>query len=185
MSRLDDFMELLTGEFDNTRQLRELENEGVADFPFARHKNTVCNDKIDNLPRGFGGVFLVEESSYTTGSYTRNSAHLFLFTQEGEGVKLTAYEIPGDGTKTDFSYARMGRVDYAALKVADSFTPAVFTLEGDTWQGGSVSRFSPVGRFTLHERFSAEMLEVSETMELNGRRTFGYDQPIQYRRITR
>ena len=42
--------------------------------------------------------------------------------------------------------------------------------------------FSPVLKFTLFERFSPEVLEVSETMEMNGRRTFGYDQPILYRR---
>ena len=36
--------------------------------------------------------------------------------------------------------------------------------------------------FKLFERFSDELLEVSEVMEMNGKRTFGYDQPILYRR---
>ena len=43
--------------------------------------------------------------------------------------------------------------------------------------------FTPVLKFKLFERFSEEMLEVSETMEMNGKRTFGYDEPIIYRRI--
>ena len=43
--------------------------------------------------------------------------------------------------------------------------------------------FSPVLKFTLFERFSAEWLEVSESMEVNGKRTFGYDEPIIYKRI--
>ena len=43
-------------------------------------------------------------------------------------------------------------------------------------------RFTPALKFTLFERFSSEMLEVSETMEMNGKRTFGYDVPILYRR---
>ena len=35
--------------------------------------------------------------------------------------------------------------------------------------------FSPVLKFTLFERFSEEYLEVSEIMEVNGKKTFGYD----------
>ena len=42
--------------------------------------------------------------------------------------------------------------------------------------------FTPALKFTLFERFSSEGLEVSETMEMNGKRTFGYDVPILYRR---
>ena len=43
--------------------------------------------------------------------------------------------------------------------------------------------FTPVLKFTLFERFSPEALEVSEQMEMNGRRTFGYDEPILYKRV--
>ena len=45
--------------------------------------------------------------------------------------------------------------------------------------------FSPVLKFTLWERFSEEGLEVTETMEVNGKRTFGYDVPILYRKEDR
>ena len=50
------------------------------------------------------------------------------------------------------------------------------------WEGGSVSMFSPVLKFTLFERFSSQCLEVSESMEVNGKKTFGYDEPILYKR---
>ena len=50
------------------------------------------------------------------------------------------------------------------------------------WEGGSESMFTPTLKFKLFERFSDELLEVSEVMEMNGKRTFGYDQPILYRR---
>lgn len=43
--------------------------------------------------------------------------------------------------------------------------------------------FTPVMKFTLFERFSEEVLEVTETIEVNGKRTFGYDLPLEYRRI--
>ncbi len=38
------------------------------------------------------------------------------------------------------------------------------------------------GHFDNRERFSEDCLEVSESMEMNGKRTFGYDDPIIYRR---
>ena len=49
-------------------------------------------------------------------------------------------------------------------------------------RGAASGMFSPVLKFTLYERFSQESLEVAETMEVNGKRTFGYDVPIVYRR---
>ena len=30
-------------------------------YPYAQHVNTVCNDKIKNLPADFKGMFIVEE----------------------------------------------------------------------------------------------------------------------------
>ncbi len=47
----------------------------------------------------------------------------------------------------------------------------------------SVSQFTPVMTFRLWERFSEACLEVSESMEVNGKRTFGYDVPIIYKRV--
>lgn len=182
MTELQEFVALLSGEFDNSRQLRELEEEGISDFPAAQHTGTVCNEKIQGLPEGFGGIFLLEESRYTTGGYTRASAHLFLFTQEGESIRLTSYELPRGSDKSSFSYANIGPVQYQELKTSEKFTPAYYTRRGQVWEGGSVSVFSPVLKFTLAQRIGPEGLEVSETMEMNGRRTFGWDRPILYRR---
>lgn len=182
MTELQEFVALLSGEFDNSRQLRELEEEGISDFPAAQHTGTVCNEKIQGLPEGFGGIFLLEESRYTTGGYTRASAHLFLFTQEGENIRLTSYELPQGSDKSSFSYVNMGPVQYQDLKTSEKFTPAYYTRRGQVWEGGSVSMFSPVLKFTLAQRIGPEGLEMSETMEMNGRRTFGWDRPILYRR---
>ena len=49
-------------------------------------------------------------------------------------------------------------------------------------EGGSTSQFTPVMMFKLWEKFSDSCLEVSESMEINGKRTFGYDEPIIYKR---
>ena len=183
MNPLQEFVALLAGHFDNMAQYRQMQAQGEEGFPYARHVNTVCNDKILCLPPDFPGIFMVEESYYTTGANTHASPHLFLFTQEEGGIQLTSYDIPEGYDKNTFTYEQMGQVDFASLKPSGKFTPALYVKKGDTWEGGSVSMFSPVLKFTLFERFSPQQLEVSETMEVNGKRTFGYDQPIIYRRV--
>lgn len=182
MEQLRELVALLTGHFDNKAQFEEKEQAGEA-FPYARHVNSVCNEKISNLPDGFEGLFVVEESYYTQNGSTHASPHLFLFTQEGEDVKLTSYEIPQGYDKDTFTYDQLGEVDYNQLKVSEKFTPALYRKVDGVWEGGSVSMFSPVLKFNLFERFSPEVLEVTESMEVNGKRTFGYDEPILYRRM--
>lgn len=183
MNRLKDFMEILTGSFNNAEQYNRLKNDG-ADFPFAEHINTACNDKIRNLPEDFQGEFLVEESYYTTSRGKHASSHLFLFTQEPAGIRLTSYDIPEGFDKTTFTYDKLTEMDFHTLKPSSKFTPALYEWKDGVWEGGSVSMFSPVLKFTLFERFSPEWLEVSESMEVNGKRTLGYDVPILYKRIS-
>lgn len=182
LDALRDFTDILTGRFDNREQFERLQAAGVKDFPFAEHVNTVCNDKIDGLPENFQGFFMVEESYYTVGEVTRPMPHLFLFTMEGDGVKLTSWELPEGYDKSTFTAESLGRVAYSGLKESKKFTPAIYKFKDGLWEGGSVSMFSPVLKFTLFERFSQNCLEVSESMEVNGKRTFGYDEPIIYKR---
>ena len=182
MSGLDDFIKLLTGNFNNEQQYEQMKADN-REFPYAEHVNTPCNDRINGLPEGFAGVFMVEESYYGSGEKVHASPHLFLFTKEQEGIKLTSYEIPEGCDKNTFTYMNMPVVEYSSLKPSEKFTPAIYRLQGNVWEGGSTSMFSPVLKFTLFERFSPDFLEVSETMEINGRRTFGYDDPIIYKRI--
>ena len=73
-------------------------------------------------------------------------------------------------------------MNYEELKVSSKFTPALYQYHDGVWEGGSESMFTPVLKFTLHETFSADRLEVSESMEMNGKRTFGFDDPIIYKR---
>lgn len=127
--KTEEFVKLMTGHFDN-----------------AQHVNTVCNDKINNIPEDFHGIFIVED-------------------------------------KNTFSYDSMKNVDYGNLKKSEKFTPTLYHENGGVWEGGSTSRFSPVMTFKLWEKFSNSCLEVSESMEVNGKRTFGYDAPIIYKRV--
>ena len=181
MSKLNEFLALLAGRFNNAGQFRAKQESGQT-FPYAEHVNTLCNDKIRDLPPDFAGAFMLEESYYTTNGKTHPSHHLFLFTEEPEGIRLTSYELPQGYTKDNFVYDQIGRLDYASLQPSAKFTPALYVERDGVWEGGSVSHFSPVLTFTLYERFSSDCLEVSEKMEVQGKPTFGYDEPIRYRR---
>jgi len=77
----------------------------------------------------------------------------------------------------------MKNIDYSELKKSKKFTPALYHENDGIWEGGSTSQFSPVMIFKLWEKFSDSCLEVSEIMEVNGKRTFGYDDPIIYKRV--
>ena len=143
--KTEEFIKLMTGHFDNKEQFTEMKAAGKI-FPYAQHVNTVCNDKINNIPEDFHGIFIVED-------------------------------------KNTFSYDSMKNVDYSKLKKSEKFTPALYHENGGVWEGGSTSRFSPVMTFKLWEKFSDSCLEVSESMEVNGKRTFGYDAPIIYKRV--
>lgn len=182
MGKLNEFINLLTGKFNNSEQFEDMKKNNKV-FPYAEHVNTVCNDKIKNIPEDFKGIFLVEESYYTVNGNTHGSPHLFLFTEEDNGIKLTSYEVPAEYNKNTFTYEKLKEVDFNDLKLSEKFTPAIYVEKNNVWEGGSISNFSPVLKFTLFERFSKECLEVSETMESNGKRIFGYDEPIIYKRI--
>ena len=143
--KTEEFVKLMTGHFDNKEQFTEMKAAGKI-FPYAQHVNTVCNDKINNIPEDFLGIFILED-------------------------------------KNTFSYDSMKNVDYSKLKKSEKFTPALYHENGGVWEGGSTSRFSPVMTFKLWEKFSDSCLEVSESMEVNGKRTFGYDAPIIYKRV--
>ena len=182
MEILKEFIKLLTGNFDNKEQFEKFKEQNINDYPFAEHINNICNDKIKNLPENFEGFFLLEESYYTVNEKTRPLHHLFLFTQEGENVKLTSYEIPEEYSKQDFTFNNLKELDFNNLKISEKFTPAIYKKCGDIWEGGSESMFSPIMKFKLHEKFYGNTLEVSEIIEVNGKTTFGYDDPIIYKR---
>ena len=154
MANLINFVTLLNGKFDNKDQFEKISKTNPQ-YPYA------------NLPNGFEGVFMIEESYYSVQGTTRSSSHLFLFMEENNSIKLISYEIPEGYDKKNFTYKIFKGADYDQLKCSAKFTPAFFRKSGDTWEGGSVSMFSPVLKFSLHEKFTENQLEVSESMEEN------------------
>ena len=63
--KLDNFVGMMTGHFDNKDQFNKMQAVGKT-YPYAEHVNTICNDKINNLPEDFKGKFVVEESYYVS-----------------------------------------------------------------------------------------------------------------------
>lgn len=182
MSRLDEFLRLLCGRFDNTRQLEELRRSGAPPCRWQSMSTPCATTRLTASPRFCGMHLCWRRSYYTTEGKTHASPHLFLFTEEGEAVKLTSYQLPKAADGGAATYETLPPLKWEDLEISEKFTPALYTLHDGVWEGGSVSMFSPVLKFTLYERFSQESLEVAETMEVNGKRTFGYDVPIVYRR---
>ena len=93
MADLINFVTLLNGKFDNKDQFEKISKTNPQ-YPYAKHINTICNSRIANLPNGFEGVFMIEESYYSVQGTTRSSSHLFLFMEESNSIKLISYEIP-------------------------------------------------------------------------------------------
>ena len=91
-----------------------MQTEGKT-YPYAKHINTACNDKIKNLPENFNGTFVVEESYYETDGKSHASPHLFLISENNEGIVLSSYDIPNGEDKNTFSYDSMKAVDYSEL----------------------------------------------------------------------
>ena len=75
MMKLDNFINMMTGHFNNKEQFDNMQREGKT-YPYAEHINTICSEKILNLPKDFNGKFVVEESYYETNGKRHASPHL-------------------------------------------------------------------------------------------------------------
>lgn len=115
MTKIEEFVKLITGRFDNKEQFDAMKKAGKT-YPYAQHVNTVCNDKIKNLPADFKGMFIVEESYYENEGKRHASPHLFLITEKEDRILLSSYEIPNGEDKNTFSYEFMKEVEYIELK---------------------------------------------------------------------
>ena len=163
--KLDKFIGMMTGHFDNKEQFDMMQKAGKI-YPYAEHINTICNDKIKNIPKDFNGKFVVEESYYETNGKRHASPHIFLIMETHDGIVLSSYEIPAGEDKNTFSYNSMKNVDYAELKKSEKFTPALYHEKSGIWEGGSISQFSPVMTFKLWKYLKAWKLTEKELLDM-------------------
>ena len=87
--KLDKFIGMMTGHFDNKEQFDMMQKAGKI-YPYAEHINTICNDKIKNIPKDFNGKFVVEESYYETNGKRHASPHIFLIMETEDGIVLSS-----------------------------------------------------------------------------------------------
>lgn len=187
MKEFDIFKKVIVGSFDNLEQIKEEEENGKIIHPICRHINGICNDKIENLPKDFKGIFVIEESYYTKlgTDNTTVQPHLFLFEETKEGrVKLTSYEIPKTISRTEFTNNNpLLKLNYEELQVSSKFNPFVYTYtEGVGFKGGSLSNFSEDITFLLDETLSEDSFKVTEILKRGEEILVGFEEPIIYRR---
>lgn len=185
MNILSKFIDNLCGEFNNEQQISLEEKQGEAMHPKAKHINGICNDRINNLPLDFQGYFIIEESYYDNGKFKNILPHLFLFDlNENNQITLTSYEIPSDISKEDFRNDNMElSMDYNKLQKSEKFVPMVYTESNGVFTGESISFFTPETKFVLKESVTEDTLAVSEVFYKNDKITFGFVEPIIYRKI--
>ena len=135
MEKLQLFLSYLTGEFDNSLQVKE------TSVPYCRHVNTIINDRIFDLPKNFTGAFVLEESYYTQNGKVSAQPHLFLFNLNEENkIKLTSYEIPSSFPKEELRYDSPSlSFSYKDLIPSSKFTPMTYEEKDGAFIGSSIS----------------------------------------------
>ena len=181
MTNLVLFANYLTGEFDNMEQWEGLTDVEKTTFPQARHCNHIVNDKINGLSYQ-NKFYVLEESYYTMGGQTSAQPHLFCFAENEEGdIVLTSYNITKEYPKENMMYEKF-ELNAEDISLSEKFNPLTYTYKDGTFFGESESMLSPVLKFVLKEEISDEKLVIQESMWKNGKRIFGINQPIIYKR---
>lgn len=182
VSSLNEVVTILTGEFDNQEQFDAMSADEQAKFPFARHKNHVINDKINHLPSDNSVFYILEESYYTVAGRDRFKSDIYVVSVNSNGkVQLTSSVIPKESTNC--KYEEFTTIDYDDIAISDKFVPIEYTEKDHVYSGHSESMFTPTTKFVLDQKLSKDELIILEEMYRDGKRIFGFDAPICYKRI--
>ncbi len=184
---IDLFREVITGDFDNSKQVAAEISAGRQLHPSARHVNRVADAKIDNLPADLNGFFVLEESYYEyPGKPADIKPYLFFFSAETDtSIRLIVYQLPADPDKKMIRNDNAAlRLDYALLKPSPTFKGAryIYHPAAGTFTTNTSNELGNGMRFTLIETLSKQQLIVMELLEKNGQRLTPYDTPLVYDR---
>lgn len=188
MTEFEIFQSIITGIFDNKRQIEQEKKNGNLIHPEAMHRNAICNNKISNLPPDFSGIFVIEESYYTDLTTQKKTVlpHLFLFTENKDAhVTLTSYEIPKEYSPADFTNINPSlHLDYKTLTPSKKFAPMTYEYQPESFYGQSFNELAPSLTLYLEETLTYQTLKVTEILKRGDRVVIGYDGPIIYERIS-
>lgn len=205
------FQTFIVGEFWNWKQVEQEKLNPV--HPFARHVSDIANQKMINLPSGFTGLFVLEESYYTNLTTGRTMANPMLFSfsygcpalgsgarRQGWGgspvptgtpasasVCIASWDVPASIPPADLRNNNTDLVlDYTTLVLSSTFDPAyyVFDAPAGTFNLNAVTPLpAQNGSFTLRETLSWNTLSVLEVLVIDGQSVLPFDTPIIYNRI--
>lgn len=182
MNTAEQVKNCIVGEFDNTEQYNSLPESEKATFPFAKHKSHCLNDFIEGIPADFVGFYVLEESYYHIGGNDRFKTDLFLITENEAGqAQLSSVTLPKENTAKKFE--DLSKMNYSELAVNPKFNTIVYTEKDGVFTGYSESMFTDTMKFILSQQLSSDALVVQESMYMGDKRTFGFDEPIIYKRI--
>lgn len=179
------YLSYLTGDFDNQAQIDQQIKAGQQLHPLAKHITRVITDRVANVPAGYKGVFVLEESYYTSPNQeVQVKPYIFKFLLNEAGrVVLHSIGIPARIDKKTFTNNNPSwSLDFSELTESASFkavaytkTPRGFYIKAPNDLPGGI-------KFTLEETIGDGYLEVMELAEKNGKRLTPYETPIQYLR---
>jgi hypothetical protein len=199
MKPFDLFKQYIQGDLDNREQVEAERLAGEQLHPFARHVNRVADEKILNKPANYDGFYILEESYYTyaaeatsatEASETAEAAktivkpYLFWFTEEQGRVKLHSMRLPEHIPVQEIRNDNAElRIDFAALVLSPSFTPAFYDFDEATqsFRLHAPNPF-PGGVFTLEETIGPDGFSVMERLVKDGKLLTPYSTPIEYKR---
>jgi hypothetical protein len=189
MNTIDLFRTIITGDFDNSRQVADEVAAGKQVHPLAKHVNRVADDKITGLPMTNAkfDFWIIEESYYEyPGKPMEAKPYLFNFSQGPRGsVLLKVYQFPPGLKKEDIKNNNPAlRLALKDLKPSPTFKGAVYTFhpETETFTTDTPNDLGNGMTFTLTETLSKTQLVVMELLVKDGKRLTPYDTPIVYDR---
>jgi hypothetical protein len=187
MRPIDVFREVITGDFDNTRQVAAEIAAGKQVHPSASHINRIADNKIEGLPtEGANDNFWIIEESYYQypGKPLEVKPYLFNFLQgEGNTVVLKVYQFPPGIPKEDIKNSNESlKLKFSELKPSPTFKGAIYTYNRaqNTFATNAPNELGNGMKFTLIETFSKDKLMVMELLEKDGKRLTPYDTPLIY-----
>jgi hypothetical protein len=189
MRIIDIFQQIITGDFDNSRQVAEELAAGKQIHPLAKHVNRVADGKIKGLPisRIKNDFWLLEESYYTyPGKPMEVKPYLFHFAQGANNtVRLSVFQFPAGFNKEDIRNDNGNlQFNWKDLKPSPTFKGAVYTFNpaDSSFSTNAPNDLGNGIKFTLIETLNRQQLIVMELLEKDGKRLTPYDTPIVYDR---
>ena len=180
------FLDILTGDFDNSAQVEAELQAGRQIHPLARHVNRIFTHRVLEKPADFSGEFLLEESYYQYPDQPLDIKPLLFWVKgvsESE-VQLASMKMPVEVDKASIRNNNPEtQFRFSELQVSHLFKPAIYSRNGQAFTVNNPNDWGDGKTFTLIETLTKDRLEVMELLEQNGVRLTPYGTPILYDRL--